>query len=76
MHTAKDKEKLDNAARNMAADPQPLNTAVRHRHSSTHTKMMEVTEMQGKEIVSNMQKLSKMEERKVVAVGEIADKQL
>jgi hypothetical protein len=50
----KEKEKLENAARNMTANPRPTNTAVRHRHSSSHTNLLEVTEMQGKEIVSNM----------------------
>ena len=72
----KGKEKLENAARNMAADARPTNTAVRRRHSSSHTKLMEVTETQGKEIVSNMQKMSDMEEKKVMAANEIADKQL
>jgi hypothetical protein len=38
--------------------------------------MVEVTETQGKEIVMNMQKLRDMEECKVVAVAQIADKQL
>ena len=38
--------------------------------------MVEVTEAQGKELVSNIQKLSNMEERKVAAASEIADKQL
>jgi hypothetical protein len=37
--------------------------------------MVKVTEAQGKELVSNMQKLSDMEERKVAAASEIADKQ-
>jgi hypothetical protein len=38
--------------------------------------MLEVTETQGREIVTNMEKLSAMEDRKVMAAGEIADKQL
>jgi hypothetical protein len=75
-HIAKGKEKLDNAAQNMSVDPRPLNTAVRRRHSSTHKKMVEVTEMQEKQLVSNMQKLSDMEERKVAAASDITDKQL
>jgi DNA-directed RNA polymerase subunit H (RpoH/RPB5) len=37
---------------------------------------VEVTETQGWEIVTNMQRLSDMEERKVLATGDIADKQL
>ena len=76
IHTGKGKEKLDNAVRNMAVDPRPTNTAIRRRHSSSHTKLLEVTETQGKEIVSNMQKMSDMEERKVLAASDIADKQL
>jgi hypothetical protein len=59
----------------MSSDPRPTNTAVYHRHSSTQSKMVKVTEAQGKELVSNMQKLSDMEERKVAAASEIADKQ-
>jgi hypothetical protein len=38
--------------------------------------MVEVTETQGKEIVLNMQKLGDMEERKVAAAAQIAEKQL
>jgi hypothetical protein len=38
--------------------------------------MVEVTKMQGKEIVNNMQKLNDMEEKKVVVAAVIADKQL
>jgi hypothetical protein len=75
-HASKGKEKLENAAKNLSPNPRPVNTAVRRRHSSPQSKMVEVTEMQGKEIVSNMQKLSDMEERKVAAVAVIADKQL
>ena len=74
--TSKGKEKLENAANNMSCDPRPPNTAVRCRHSSTQSKMVEVTEAQGKELVSNIQKLSNTEERKVAAASEIADKQL
>jgi hypothetical protein len=70
------KEKLENATRNMSADPRPMNTAVRRRHSSSQTKMVEISQTQGKETVSNMQKLSNMEERKVLTIGKIADKQL
>ena len=43
IHIGKGKEKLENAARNMAADPRPTNTAVRRRHSSSHIKLVEVT---------------------------------
>ena len=75
-HSSKGKEKLENAANNMSCDPRPPNTAVRRRHSSTQSKMVEVTEAQGKELVSNIQKLSNTEERKVAAASEIADKQL
>jgi hypothetical protein len=53
-----------------------MNTAVRRRHSLTHTKLVEVIETQGKQIVSNMEKMSNMEERKVLVIGEIANKQL
>jgi hypothetical protein len=73
---AKGKEKLENATRNMSADPRPPNTAVRRRQTSSQSKMVEVTETQGKQIATNMQKLSDMEERKVLAVAEIAEKQL
>jgi hypothetical protein len=76
LYTGKGKEKLDNAAHNMAADPRPTNTAIRRRQSSSHMKLLEVTETQGKEIVSNMKKMSDMEEKKVLAVGDIAKKQL
>jgi hypothetical protein len=72
--TAKGKDKMENAAKNMSTDPRPMNTTVRRRQSSSQIKMVEVTETQGKQIVSNMQKLSDMEERKVLAVGDIADK--
>jgi hypothetical protein len=61
---------------NMTPDPRPVNTAVKRRQTSSQSKMVEVTKMQGKEIVSNMQKLSDMEERKVVAAAEIAKKHL
>jgi hypothetical protein len=70
------KEKLDNAARNMSADPRLLNTTVKYRHTSTQSKIVEVTETQGRKIVINMEKLNAMDERKVMAVREIADKQL
>ena len=76
LHSSKRKEKLDNAARNMATDPRPMNTRVRRCHSSIHTKLVEVTETHGKQIVSNMDKMSSMEEKKVLAIGEIAEKQL
>jgi hypothetical protein len=68
----KRKEKLDNIARNMSIDPHSLNTIVRHRQTSSQSKLVEVTETQGKEIVTNMQKLSNMEERKVLIANEIA----
>jgi hypothetical protein len=76
LHAVTGKEKLDNAARNMSVDHRPPNTAVRIRHTSTQSKILEVTETQGREIVTNMEKLSAMEDRKVMAAGEIADKQL
>jgi hypothetical protein len=38
--------------------------------------MLEVTETQGKEIVSTMRKLGDLEDKKVAAAGDIADKQL
>jgi hypothetical protein len=76
LHAATGKEKLDNAARNMSVDHRPPNTAVRRRYTSTQSKMLEVTETQGREIVTNMEKLSAMEDKKVMAAGEIADKQL
>jgi hypothetical protein len=38
--------------------------------------MVEVTESQGKELVSTMKKLGDMEDMKVAAAGKIAKKQL
>jgi hypothetical protein len=76
IHTRKGEEKLENATHNMAANPRPTNTAVRRKYNSSHTNLLEVTETHGKEIVSNMQKMSDMEERKVLATREIAEKQL
>jgi hypothetical protein len=75
-HAAKGKDKLENTAKNLTPDPPPINIAVRRRQSSSQSKMVEVTEMQGKEIVNNMQKLNDMEEKKVAAAVVIADKQL
>jgi hypothetical protein len=74
--TTKRKEKLDNIARNMSVDPHPLYTMVRRRQTSSQSKMAEITETQGKEIVTNMQKLSNIEERKVLIANEIMEKQL
>ena len=73
-HAMEGKEKLENVVKNMAPDPCPINIVVRRRQSSSQSKMVEVTEMQGKEIVNNIQKLSDMEEKKVAAAAEIADK--
>jgi diphthamide synthase subunit DPH2 len=74
--TTKRKEKLDNIARNMSVDLHPLNTIVRRQQTSSQSKMAEITETQGKEIVINMQKLSNMEEMKVLIANEIVEKQL
>jgi hypothetical protein len=60
----------------MNPDARPPNTAVKRRQSSTHTKMVELTETQGKDIVSAMKKMSKTEDRKVTTQGDIAVKQL
>ena len=38
--------------------------------------MLEVTEIEDKKIVSTMRKLGDLEDKKMVAVGDIADKQL
>ena len=73
---SKGKDKLDNAAQNMSTDPRPSNTAVKRRQTSSQSKMVEVTETQGREIVTNMKRLSEMEEKKVLATRDIADKQL
>jgi hypothetical protein len=70
------KERLENVTKNMSTDPRPPNTAVKRRHSSSHSKMLEVIESQGKEIVSTMKKLGDMEDKKVAAAGDIAQKQL
>jgi hypothetical protein len=70
------KERLENATKNMSTDPRPPNTAVKRRHNSSHSKMLKVTESQGKEIVSTMKKLGDMEDKKVAAAGDIAQKQL
>jgi hypothetical protein len=70
------KERLESCARKMNPDPRPMNTTVKCRQTSSQSKMVEVTESQGKELVSTMKKLGKMEDRKVTATGEIATKQL
>jgi hypothetical protein len=58
------------------AKGRPSNTAVRRRHSSSQTKMVEVTESQGKELVLSMKKIGEVEDTKVAAVGEMAASQL
>ena len=60
----------------MSVDLHSLNTIVRRWQTSFQSKMVEVTKIQGKEIVSNMQKLSNMEEKKVLIANEIVEKQL
>jgi hypothetical protein len=75
-HVVKRKEKLENAAHNLAQDPRPTNTAIRRRQTSSQSNMVEVTKTQGKDTVMNMQKLGDMEECKVVAAAKIAEKQL
>jgi hypothetical protein len=49
---------------------------VKHKQSSSETQLVEITEDQGKEIVSNMKVLSEVEVQKVTAAGTIANKQL
>jgi hypothetical protein len=61
---------------NMKPDCRPSNTAVKRRQSSSQTKMLEVTELQGKEIVETMKKLHEVEDKKVSAAAEIASRQL
>jgi hypothetical protein len=48
---------------------------VKHKQSSSETQLVEITEDQGKEIVSNMKVLSEVEVQKVTAAGTIANKQ-
>jgi hypothetical protein len=61
---------------NMKADRRPPNMAVKRRQTSSQTRMVDVTESQGRQIVTSMQKLSEVEDKKVDIVGHIADKQL
>jgi hypothetical protein len=75
--TCKGHEKLDLAAKNtMKPDPHPANTGIKRRHSSSQTRLVEITETQGKEIVSSMRTLSEVEVQKVTAAEVIANKQL
>jgi hypothetical protein len=75
--TCKGKEKLQCAAQNtMKADPRPPNTGIKRRQSSSQTRLVEITESQGKEIVNTMRNLSEVEVQKVAAADIIANKQL
>jgi hypothetical protein len=76
MATFRSKEKLENARKYMSAYTQLMNTRIKDRWSSFQTKMMEMFEIQGKEIINTMKKLSEMEEKKIIVAGKIADKQL
>jgi hypothetical protein len=66
------KEKVDSP---LPASMKP-DTAIKCRQSSSQTWMVDVTESQGREIVSSMQKLSEVEEMKVDTVDKITEKQL
>jgi hypothetical protein len=76
--SCKGKDRLAAAAQNteLKPDPRPANTAVKRRQSSAQTKMLEVTEAQGKEILDSMRKLYAVEDQKVTAASAIVEKQL
>jgi hypothetical protein len=56
-------KKLKDKTKNMSTDPRPKNTIVKHHQSSSKTTMVEVTEIQGKEVVNTMKKLNKMKDK-------------
>ena len=60
----------------MKVDQRPANTSIKCRQSSSQTRLVEITENQGKEIVRSIKLLSLVEEQKVATVGNIAEKQL
>ena len=60
----------------MKADSHPSNTTVRRWHSSSQTKMVEVTESQGKELVLIIKKIGEVEDMKVAVVDEMVASQL
>jgi hypothetical protein len=70
--SGKGKEMSDDAPFDMKGDPRPKNTGVWRCQSSTQTKMLEVTESQGRDLVLSMQRIGEVEDRKVAAVGEMA----
>lgn len=61
----------DDALFSMKGDPQPTNTGVQRRQSSTQTKMLELTESQGWDLVLSMHRIGEVEDLKVAAVGEM-----
>lgn len=59
-----------------STDLPPSNIAVKRKQMSSWIKLVEVTTTQGKDIVTSMQKLSEMEDQKMVNQGIIPTKAL
>ena len=75
--TCRGKKKLETTFKNtMKADQVSANIDVKRRQSSSQTRLVEIIENQGKEIMRSMKLLSLVEEQNIAVVGNIVEKQL